>query len=279
MAGPLALDRAIVVKILGRDIVESIGKQAGSVEPGTGTLASCSSSLPPAGAGVKLYFILVVGGGGIAQGSTGAEYTVKVDTVGPAAPDVNPEIGIGDGLLKVRWNTLTDTDVTGYRVYCDPHPSRPNDVVTPARCVPAADGSAADDAGCVTPTADTDAGAGCNTSVLVSGTLGNLIPPTLQCADITDRTSNEYKVTGLENERRYTFAVASRDLLGNVGPIKLVGCDYPSPIQDFWSRYKGDGGQAGGSYCSIGISPRVSIAALALLSCASVCLLRRRGRR
>jgi hypothetical protein len=49
---------------------------------------------------------------------------------------------------------------------------------------------------------------------------------------------------------RYLIGVAGVDNVGNVGPLSALVCSAPSDVDDFWSDYLANGGQAGGG-CSL----------------------------
>ena len=53
----------------------------------------------------------------------------------------------------------------------------------------------------------------------------------------------------LKNFKQYTVAVAATDSVGNVGPLSVLACDTPQPIDDFYKAYRDAGGMAGGGYC------------------------------
>jgi hypothetical protein len=75
-------------------------------------------------------------------------------------------------------------------------------------------------------------------------------------------------------------AVAATDRFGNLGPLSSVFCEIPEPTTDFWETYKGAGGAAGGSLCSVegpGF-PIGSVAVTTLFGLAVVGTLRRRRR-
>jgi hypothetical protein len=70
-------------------------------------------------------------------------------------------------------------------------------------------------------------------------------------------TSTSFNVQTLSNGQslidghQYAVAVAAYDDDGNVGLLSNLYCQTPEPIIDFWDRYAGDGGTAGGGYCAL----------------------------
>jgi hypothetical protein len=55
----------------------------------------------------------------------------------------------------------------------------------------------------------------------------------------------------LINGHQYAVAVAAYDDDGNVGTLSPLGCQTPEPVIDFWTKYKEDGGLAGGGFCTL----------------------------
>jgi hypothetical protein len=69
------------------------------------------------------------------------------------------------------------------------------------------------------------------------------------CGTATGLTSTSGKVTGLLNGVTYSIGVAAVDSVGNTGPLSLIVCNAPQPIDDFYKLYREAGGRAGGGYC------------------------------
>ncbi|HEY1696830.1 MAG TPA: hypothetical protein VGG39_31940 [Polyangiaceae bacterium] len=74
---------------------------------------------------------------------------------------------------------------------------------------------------------------------------------------IADKSVGNYVIKNLVNNVTYNVVVSSVDGFGNVGPPSQqtntqgnLTCNYPAPINDFWSTYEKDGG-AGGGFCSL----------------------------
>lgn len=99
------------------------------------------------------------------------------------------------------------------------------------------------------------------------------------CGNVGSPTSTEALVSGLKNGQKYVVGVAAYDVVGNVGPMSIPGCDSPTPVDDFWKDYKAAGGGAGGGFCSVDKkSEPASLSAFALVGAASVVSIVRRRR-
>jgi hypothetical protein len=90
-----------------------------------------------------------------------------------------------------------------------------------------------------------------------------------------------YTITGLLNGTVYYVAVAAVDGSGNIGPPSKEVCDYPAPVNDFWTLYRNAGGGAGGGFCALEAvgEPVPSTAGIAMLVGATAIGLQRRRRR
>jgi len=98
---------------------------------------------------------------------------------------------------------------------------------------------------------------------------------------VSGESTGSYTVKGLTNGVYYAVAVSAVDAFGNVGPPSIPqACDYPAPVNDFWTVYREDGGGAGG-LCALEAvgAPAASTAAFAGLGAAGIALLRRRRSR
>ncbi len=94
---------------------------------------------------------------------------------------------------------------------------------------------------------------------------------------IDDGGASQYLING----HQYAVAVAAYDDDGNIGILSQLGCQTPEPVVDFWTKYKEDGGLAGGGYCTLqaaGAPVAGSVFGLGT-GTALVALLRRRRRR
>lgn len=90
-----------------------------------------------------------------------------------------------------------------------------------------------------------------------------------------------YTISGLKNGITYYVAVAAVDGSGNIGPASNVVCDYPAPVNDFWTLYRNAGGGAGGGFCALEAAgePVPSTAGIAIVIGATALGLQRRRRR
>jgi hypothetical protein len=98
---------------------------------------------------------------------------------------------------------------------------------------------------------------------------------------VSGESTGSYTVTGLTNGNYYAVAVSAVDAFGNIGPPSTPqACDYPAPVNDFWTVYREDGGPSGG-LCALEAvgAPATSTAAFASLGAAGIALLRRRRSR
>jgi hypothetical protein len=98
---------------------------------------------------------------------------------------------------------------------------------------------------------------------------------------VSGESRGSYTVTGLQNGVYYAVAVSAVDAFGNVGPPSTPqACDYPAPVNDFWTVYRNDGGGAGGGFCSLEAvgAPAGSAVAFGSIGAIGVALLRRRRR-
>jgi hypothetical protein len=98
---------------------------------------------------------------------------------------------------------------------------------------------------------------------------------------VSDKSVGTYTITGLANGVTYNAVVSAVDAYGNIGPPSVEQCDYPAPVNDFWTDYRNDGGRAGGGFCAleaVGASPVPSLAGVGLLIGAGAVVRRRRRR-
>lgn len=70
-------------------------------------------------------------------------------------------------------------------------------------------------------------------------------------SNVGSPTSASTTITGLKNGTHYVVGVAAYDVVGNIGPMSIPGCDSPTPVSDFWNVYKNAGGSGGGGFCSV----------------------------
>lgn len=296
-AAPLgiSLSQTVSVHIKARDIVAN---QADNPKPVTYTAApesACTSAQTTSGATSLSVYFLWLDGSGNSQG-TAAKYDLKADLVGPAAP-TNVSAGDGDRILVVNWNPTADTDTYGFQVFCDPSDGLStvtdggaSDAAaassTQAICVDGgfSDGGV-DDAGNPLPGEAidggcrfinvTDAGSAAGDPTCPAPTMKNV------CASVGGNTSTSTVVDGRTNGVRYTVSVAATDGFGNSGPPSTASCATPGPVNDFFNRYRDDGGGAGGGFCAlerVGAKTSLSIFGVTGLTAIAVLARRRRQR-
>jgi hypothetical protein len=115
------------------------------------------------------------------------------------------------------------------------------------------------------------------TSTVVTGATAP--PANIQnyaCGNVGSPTSTEAIVSGLKNGQEYVVGVAAYDVVGNIGPMSVPGCESPAKADDFFNIYRGDGGGAGGGFCSVDKSEPVGTSAFALVGLASLIAVVRR---
>jgi len=78
-----------------------------------------------------------------------------------------------------------------------------------------------------------------------------MVPAGAGGLDVPSESTGEYTITGLKNGTTYTVVVSAVDAFGNVGSPSGEVCDYPAPVNDFFTLYRAAGGQAGGSFCAL----------------------------
>lgn len=231
---------------------------------------------------VTLYFMLMTGTNE-AVGQA-AVFETKYDLVGPSSP-TDVTAAPGDTILKLEWSAITDSDLLGYRFFCDPMPGQEPVSTADAGAMSvmqaAGMGGAAgsgDDAGTAGVGGDAgaagtagdgglagaggtggqagDAGvdaepeptAACETENLIAGTVPD---PARLCGEVSSETASSGIVRGLSNYQTYSVGVAAFDTVGNVGPLSNIVCSSPVEVDDFFELYRKAGGQAGGGFCSL----------------------------
>jgi hypothetical protein len=144
------------------------------------------------------------------------------------------------------------------------------------------------DAGTQAATGDDSGEGGSSSSGSGGGGISTIPPQHLVGASgagltVSDKSVGTYTMTGLKNWVTYNVVVSAVDAFGNIGPPSVEACDYPQPVNDFWTDYRNDGGQAGGGFCAleaVGASPGTSLAGVgALIGAVGVVRRRRRSRR
>jgi hypothetical protein len=108
--------------------------------------------------------------------------------------------------------------------------------------------------------------------------LANLVGANVDGVTVSDKSGGTYTITGLRNNIYYNVVVAAVDGSGNVGPPSVDVCDYPAPVNDFWTLYRNAGGSAGGGFCALEAvgEPVPSTAGIAMMVGATAIGMRRR---
>jgi hypothetical protein len=271
------------INVRAQDIVSNI---PATMKPLTYTAAtSTACSATTAMANVTVYFLLLDGTSNPI--GTAAAWPMKIKLVGPAAPDPISADGLSES-IAVHWTASTDPDHTGYRIFVDSGSgtSEGGTTMSDASGTPVttcADGGVDDsgdaaDGGCTTTIVYDNEG-GTTNAACGSGQLsGGTIPVNLTAAAQAGKTDTNANVTGLSNGATYAVAVATVDSYDNVGPLSNPVCVSPAPVVDFWTRYKGAGGAAGGGVCSLE-APGAPIGGTTLtvgMAIAAIAFLRRR---
>ena len=252
---------------------------------GLGSDASCVGTTT-SGQPVVLWFMFMQG---TQQVGDAQSWPTTVDLLGPSAPLVN-ELGTGSNMLKLTWSTNTDPDLVQYRAFCEDlgeqtgivtyEAGSPGPEAAPPK-PPICDGGEGEDggsdddaggsdddaggvtdSGCIPPPVVGDSGSGPSADCPSIFTAG--VTPTpeavkkYQCG-ATGRTSTSITISGLDNGHKYAVALASSDLVENVGPLSQVQCQKPQMTDSFDQVYRNAGGTAGGnSFCSIGVGSGVA---------------------
>ena len=224
---------------------------------------------------VTIFFLVFPTGAGGTAPVANASYPVKVKLVGPN-PVADLTVGGGDGELVATWTPPSgDITVQGFDVYAAPDGSATG--ITDASTTVCDDASVQllDDAG--NPVVD-DAGvpilvpedAGCTTTGPTvnscSAGTGTIDITGISCKSASDGgavnanggicsqvngpTNNKGTVSPLTNGTAYSVAVAAFDQFGNDGIVSNAVCSTPKPINDFWTLYNQNGGNA---FCALSV--------------------------
>ncbi|HSQ62259.1 MAG TPA: hypothetical protein VLM85_03565 [Polyangiaceae bacterium] len=227
---------------------------------------------------VNIWFMWF-GGGKPTPDSNAPAYPIKVKLVGPNAP-TNVAASSGDGEVIVTWNGPPgEADLQGYNVYASPSGGAPvgdaaGDVTTV--CGDAAQGTQllddaglpvyddagnpvfvddagnpiTQDAGCYQVYNPPGGGGTCSTSTSINTSDQAIDAGTTIVKQATGTTNAKASVTGLTNGVSYAIAVAAFDSFQNDGQLSSVVCASPAAIDDFWKKYREEGGTAGG-FCAL----------------------------
>jgi hypothetical protein len=274
----------MTVNVRAQDIALVLtGKNFGASMQDLGVPATCDESTSGTAAqSVRIFFLLTSSGMTVASAVWDR---TKIDLVAPPPP-TDVVAGGASNYLVVNWSSSTDSDTTGYRVFCDPPPGGAPDAAisaptvtdaSSATCSEAGAGAAdaedaasdasddsttssASDAGTCTNT-NTDAGssvpvicgdAGAHGAFFVQGAiLSSEISDAFKCGDVSGINSNSANIQGFATNTTVAVAVASFDAVNNVGAISTVSCATTQPVNSFIDLYHQAGGTAGESLCSM----------------------------
>lgn len=259
-------------KATGETISLTAAEIAGAVSTVTGCIDANTNSAAHA---TTLYFILNRGNGVTTDAADFDTWEqTKVDLLGPAAPDGLTATPADTAIVVELTGSLDDADAKGYQVYCDPKviasdgsggaSSTPAGIggnglggLSPGVGGAGGSGGAAGGAGGATSSggaggnsaggAASSGGAGggpsssCTSSVLKEG---ELAPLAYACGPLIT-SGSKGTITDAVNGTEYKVAVAGVDDLGNPGVLTQVVCVSPVAVDDFFTKYRDQGGQGG----------------------------------
>jgi hypothetical protein len=215
------LEQTMSIPVAAKDIVAALGASGCD---DTGTVRDARE--------ISLYFLYSKGtDADVADKDAYLWKDTSVDLLGPEPP-TNVELSVGEEMLFLKYDeSPSKNDVEGYNFYCVEVSGR------------GGAGGGGGDGG----SAGGSAGGGdCPPSALSAGQLPD---PKLKCGSSTSPSGEIKKLT---NFRKYAVAVASYDILDNLGELSAVQCGTPEEVTDFFEEYRAAGGRAGGGFCSIG---------------------------
>jgi len=181
---------------------------------GADTICATTAADGTGSGNVSVYFVPVAGN---TQSGTTATYAMTFDLKGPPAP-TGFTLGIGDTRLIPTWTATNSTDISSYRLYCQP--------------------------------SDT-----CTSDFLLPGQIPSTDEPDDVKTGTSSPISTQGEVEGLENGQQYICAMAGYDPLYNLGVLSETDCETPKPVDGYYKTYRAAGGTAGGGYCSFGRLP------------------------
>ncbi len=259
---------------------------------------------------VTIFFLVFPSGAAGGTPAASASYPVKVKLVGPNAVS-NLTAGAGESELVVTWTPPSgDTTVQGFDLFAAPSGSSTgvgdggqtvcSDASSGTELLDDAGNPVLDDAG--NPVFVDDAGNPVAQDASVCTTTGPVVnscsgTPTFDpsgirckvsdagaststnggyCSQVYGTTNSKGTIQGLQNGTQYDVAVAAFDQFGNSGAISQIVCASPAPIDDFWTLYNRDGGNA---FCALGfVGTRGGGIAAALMSIVGALFIARRRR-
>lgn len=282
-------DQRPTIAIRSRDIAAKNKVTDTPNGPGSGTLANCETGTdPPLTLG--LYFMFVSNDALLGQAATWTQ--TGLDITRPAPP-TNVTATAGETRIHLEWDIPTDTDVKGYRFYCDPPPGSATALAPASTDVEVGQVRQLAEAGVGGAPLWYDAGSGgtggtsggtggaassqpnCNDTSAVAA--GNVADPAYQCGSVAGRNAAKGTASGLVNDVDYAVSVASYDEVGNIGLLSGNDCATPVNVTDFFEYYRMNGGKGGGGICGFAPPRRFALAPLSLVALAlGVAALRRR---
>jgi hypothetical protein len=265
-------------------------KNVGTVATCTPTAATSSAAQA-----ITLYFMLFASGESTPKNTytwpPQAMATItplNLDLVGPLPPTDIDAQGAST-FIKVSWTIRNDPDVQGYRFFCDPPPQGvPEGGIDAATISPGPDAtcSTADASSSAPSDASSDAGdassdggsstttdAGvcvvateAGTAVTCAGGTGSFFVPggvpslavidAFKCGSaVGGNTTTNGLIDGFAIGTSVAVAVASVDLVGNVGGFSTVSCAKTEAVNGFMDLYHAAGGTAGDGFCSMTSRP------------------------
>ena len=222
-------------------------------DPGTSEICRATGQVDFSPQPLTLWFMNLVGDAQSETAGVSLSWASRYDLVPPEAPVAS--IAMTDEVLTIRWSSGRDTDVAGYRIYCDPAD------VQPAREMGVADiDGGSDDLPCSASTISPSSS-----------------PPPASYLYYGDDPSltMEKTLVELKDGRRYACVVAAYDEAGNVSATSNVVCG-TSRIRHGAVDLNGRGGCG----CLVAARQSQGIAPLRwIAACFAVALARARRRR
>jgi hypothetical protein len=230
-----------------------------STNPGLGV---CTNSTDEDGQQLTFFFFIEDGGKavtGSVQRWTGGAQGTGFDLVGPNPPS-DLSVLMGESQLMVSFANLEeDLQLERIGAYCVAAGTGVEaDVFEPAT---ATTDAGTPDAGSSTDDDTTDSATltpapqECFTPLLVGGARPDYARASELNVDLScgtaNKSSGEVRTKKLENGTTYAIAVAGEDLLGNPGVLSRIACGTPQELEDFFERYKANGGKGGGGFCAV----------------------------